>query len=965
MAGIKANSITKTMVDADTAVNKTVSAYLVSEEIILNTSPTGTTYAWAISKPSGSGARSNLSATSGDTVRFTPDAEGQYLVTVIVNGVTTYDILIGCVRVQNPSFAGALRFFPVANSQIPTPNQGSTIGFSSDLGVMAEKHSDGSVTPLLGAAQQSLRDRAGTVVTPELQIEVFGAKVSKVGGRNRIDLGRFDVREYGAVGNGVTYDDDAFTAALTAIGAAGGGELYIPAGTYLLARQLQGPGANGQLAAGTSIRGASRLCSILVFDFSGTSGVGDGILVCQSTPNQSLTRVWISDLTIRNKSVTNCPRNGIADSGSQVIASSGSSPSITVDWNPYNAYNWTVKLKIQTTGASGTALYMASFDNGANYTSQAITTATTARVIPGVGARVTFPAGTYTANDTYTWTVNGYNGAAIRTTGGGDLVVDRCLFYGWSKGVIDDGGLLVNINDCHFGPGDNPGVAGGGVPYAAQMAVWITGNSYLFGFEDSNNGFSMDRCRIHVLAVGVWHESGNNHSVRDCEFSQGTQYCCLLRNVRSVHWSGNYFEGGGGPPAVGNSGPAENPGRGAHVCSAQGSSAALVTWRNNFVSNTSKIPMVRCYFPSGIGVLEVSGNLVVQSPNGDSGTPTSLIVSTQSISHLRWGHNYISLSGGTVFDAETIYGGLYFSQDTTDTNSMLGVNEVTPGAGIHYRHVATTKPRFSFDTFGGSSERYRLDSTGLLLTHGSGLAADAINQHGYSRQVSKATTVSGSPGPDVSVDFTVPAEMNLLGTVVAGVRSDSAADTWSAWKFRVSTKRFGGNASIVGSDDDAVKLSIATSASPQSYSGGALDGVVGARQASYGRRVTVTTGGGTPSHAPSTATFTGVDINGLAVVEAVSVSQTAAIVTSLKYFASVSQIDLTAGDGTGGTLKFGYDGVRLLDQEIDPSDAGYATPIVRVHSGGAKLETVLNNGSASITGRWAVTYETSQRLGGG
>ncbi len=50
----------------------------------------------------------------------------------------------------------------------------------------------------------------------------------------------FNVKDYGAQGDGVTVDDNAFREALAAVSVAGG-TLLIPAGTYRLTKQLQGP----------------------------------------------------------------------------------------------------------------------------------------------------------------------------------------------------------------------------------------------------------------------------------------------------------------------------------------------------------------------------------------------------------------------------------------------------------------------------------------------------------------------------------------------------------------------------------------------------------------------------------------------------------------------------------------------------------------------------------------------------
>lgn len=145
MAGIKANSSSKTMVDGDTAVDKSVSGYLTAEQIVLTTTPTGSTYSWAISKPAGATARSDLSDSDDASITFSPDVEGTYLVTVVVDGSTTYVIRIACVHISAVSTLGALHFLPIANSQVPTPASGRTVYYSSDAAALVEKRPDGTV----------------------------------------------------------------------------------------------------------------------------------------------------------------------------------------------------------------------------------------------------------------------------------------------------------------------------------------------------------------------------------------------------------------------------------------------------------------------------------------------------------------------------------------------------------------------------------------------------------------------------------------------------------------------------------------------------------------------------------------------------------------------------------------------------------------------------------------------------
>jgi hypothetical protein len=72
--------------------------------------------------------------------------------------------------------------------------------------------------------------------------------------------GLYDVSRYGAVGDGVVDDTPAIQAAVNAAVIAGGGTVYLPAGTYRLSRQGVSASAAGgyavRLATGVSLRGA-------------------------------------------------------------------------------------------------------------------------------------------------------------------------------------------------------------------------------------------------------------------------------------------------------------------------------------------------------------------------------------------------------------------------------------------------------------------------------------------------------------------------------------------------------------------------------------------------------------------------------------------------------------------------------------------------------------------------------------
>lgn len=114
-----------------------------------------------------------------------------------------------------------------------------------------------------------------------------------------LDAHWFDVRNYGAVGDGSTNDSTAFQAAIDAADDAGGGTVFVPMGTWKL-------GSTVFLAQGVSLRGAGHEATILL------SGEGiSAIQVVGTAPaGMQINSFVISDMTIKN---------GSSSSGSQAI----------------------------------------------------------------------------------------------------------------------------------------------------------------------------------------------------------------------------------------------------------------------------------------------------------------------------------------------------------------------------------------------------------------------------------------------------------------------------------------------------------------------------------------------------------------------------------------------------------------------------------------------------------------------
>lgn len=118
---------------------------------------------------------------------------------------------------------------------------------------------------------------------------------------------RLDVRSFGAHGDGVTDDSAALQAALDAARAAGGGEVFLPAGTYLVAPPGHRPGGVTlqwlRIGSRVSLRGEGRRSVLRVRD-----GVGSyrALLGGDPADGAGLADVTIADLRVDQ----NCAGSG-------------------------------------------------------------------------------------------------------------------------------------------------------------------------------------------------------------------------------------------------------------------------------------------------------------------------------------------------------------------------------------------------------------------------------------------------------------------------------------------------------------------------------------------------------------------------------------------------------------------------------------------------------------------------------
>lgn len=155
MSGIKANSLSVTMLDGDTAIDKEIGGFIDDELVTLTTSPTGSVYTWALSKPETSTARANLSATSGATVTFTPDVEGVYHISATVDA-NAYQMRLTAIAQTQANVTQTIRFQNTTDASIPTPLNGGVTLFNSDqfegLSFKLDDGTIGRIYPLAGEA---------------------------------------------------------------------------------------------------------------------------------------------------------------------------------------------------------------------------------------------------------------------------------------------------------------------------------------------------------------------------------------------------------------------------------------------------------------------------------------------------------------------------------------------------------------------------------------------------------------------------------------------------------------------------------------------------------------------------------------------------------------------------------------------------------------------------------------------
>lgn len=152
------------MVSGDTAVDNSVAGYIAGEQIVLTVTPTGATYSWGISKPSGSTVSSDISNETDQAPRFTPGIAGYYVITLTVDSTTTYVLRINVTQVAQTTSYEAIRYAPKTDSAVPTPALGMATFYSDDQETLAAKLPSAVVVPLfIGTVGAALTDADQTL----------------------------------------------------------------------------------------------------------------------------------------------------------------------------------------------------------------------------------------------------------------------------------------------------------------------------------------------------------------------------------------------------------------------------------------------------------------------------------------------------------------------------------------------------------------------------------------------------------------------------------------------------------------------------------------------------------------------------------------------------------------------------------------------------------------------------------
>ena len=142
----------------------------------------------------------------------------------------------------------------------------------------------------------------------------------------------FDVRDFGAKGDGTTIDSDAINAAIKACHDAGGGTVYVPTGIYMVAGDHANPSLGAiELLSNVHLQGDGMGNTVLKLVDNFNDRINGIVRTTLGGPGETVENVMLSDLTIDGNRANNTGHQAAFISGAKEDGSGRIQQNITID----------------------------------------------------------------------------------------------------------------------------------------------------------------------------------------------------------------------------------------------------------------------------------------------------------------------------------------------------------------------------------------------------------------------------------------------------------------------------------------------------------------------------------------------------------------------------------------------------------------------------------------------------------
>ncbi len=332
--------------------------------------------------------------------------------------------------------------------------------------------------------------------------EVWKKRGSKLRAAKPVPPGWFDVRDYGAVGDGTTDDTAAINAAIAAAGALNAGIVYCPRGRYKITSQLT------TLPSGVHLQG-ERNWVWAPFQFGTTfeTYVADTVLYMGENNDANVsTYSRISNILFQN-----CLPGNDAYFSQRLYTVTAASNTTPIAITTSTAHGLTTGHTVQIDGIEGNLAANGKF-------LVVVTGANTFTLTGSVGNGAWTSGGTVFAQEQF----NVLAGACLENRGGTHFEIDHCVFIAYALGIVLDGAETGLIDRCqHIGVIDGRGYQSVG-RYGRN--VWLVDGS------QRGRGWTLGNCV-------------NNHVLRDCVYG-AAEICVYINGGTSILLTDCNFEGG-------------------------------------------------------------------------------------------------------------------------------------------------------------------------------------------------------------------------------------------------------------------------------------------------------------------------------------------------------------------------------------------------------------------------------------